>query len=141
MTDGGHYFLGVEDVLDELERFWFDPQQVRVNLSAGKHYRVVFRRRHLIQRLIDLHWPAPVFFVPSLDFAGHQGDDLDSSSGFLEAIARYFQFRLLEPVGCQYRNFLALEIHENVSCEYSTPVNRQWKTSFRSANSTRHCGG
>ena len=35
MADGCHYFLGVEDVLDELERFWFDPQQVRVNLSAG----------------------------------------------------------------------------------------------------------
>jgi hypothetical protein len=75
--------LGVKNVLDELQRPGFDTQQVRVNLAARQNDGVIVGRRDLIDRPVDLHRSAPVFFIPTPDFAGSERNDVNVAPAFL----------------------------------------------------------
>jgi hypothetical protein len=72
VADCRNDFLRIEDVLDELERLRFDPQQVRIDLAARQNDRVVVAGRDLVERLVDLDRPAPILLVPTLDLARGQ---------------------------------------------------------------------
>src|ERR1700751_1492561 len=83
VTDGCDDLLRVEDILDELERLRFDPEQIRIDLAARQNDRVVVVCRDLIKRLIDLYRSAPILLVPTLDLAGGQRNDVDGPAGLL----------------------------------------------------------
>src|SRR5690606_15929845 len=61
-------------------------------------------------RLVDPDRAAPVLLVPALDLAPLRRDDVNLGAGRLEAVARHFEFRLLEAVGGENENALAVEL-------------------------------
>ena len=111
MADSCHDLLGVEDVLDELERLGLDPQQVRIYLATRQHDGVVVAGRGLVERLIDLDRSPPILLVPTLDLATRQGDHIDGRTGLLKTVPRHLEFGLLETIGSENRDFFALQIH------------------------------
>ena len=44
MANGGNNLVGVEDVPDEFQGFGFDAQQIRIDLAARQHDRLVIGR-------------------------------------------------------------------------------------------------
>lgn len=109
MAHGGDRLAGIEKRLDERQRVLVDAQQIRIDLPAGQHDSVVIVGLRARERLVDLHRAAPVLLVPAFDLAAFRRDDIDLRARGFQPIARNFEFRLLETVGGENEDFLAVE--------------------------------
>src|SRR5436190_8160941 len=110
VADRRHRLACVIECLDQLERVGVDAQQIGVDLAAGQHDGVIIVGARLAQRLVDLDRPAPILLLPALDLAGLRRHHIDRGAGGPEPVARHFEFRLLEAVGGENENALAVQL-------------------------------
>ena len=103
VADRGDRLAGRVEGANDLDGLRLGAQLVRIDLAAGQHERVVFRRVHIVDVLVDGHGLAPIRLVPAIDLAGlharFRSGDFDGRAGIRQLLLRHHQFRLLEAVG------------------------------------------
>jgi hypothetical protein len=124
---------GIVERLDELERIRIDAQQIGIDLAAGQHDGVVIGGRGAGERLVDLHRPAPVLLVPALDLALFGRHDIHRRARRFQLVARNFEFRLLEAVGGENEDALAVQLswHAVSPFLWSRTENEPGRIAFR----------
>src|SRR3546814_4194714 len=110
-------FVVVEEILDERDRTRLRAQRVGIERAAGQHQAVVTRRACRIEIEIDLDLVAPVLFPPALDRFLGERNDLDGRASFQQCFPRFHQFGLLEAIGRQDCESLALQRSEEHTSE------------------------
>ena len=111
MADGGQHLASAGKRLHEGHHVLVQPQNIGVHLAAGQHQGIVVGGPDIGNNLIDIDFIAPIIIraIPALYGAAFERDDVDFGALAFEVFLGFVEFRLLEAVGGNNGNFLALE--------------------------------
>jgi hypothetical protein len=110
VADGGDRLAGLEERPHEGDRVLVVAQEIGVGDPAGEHQPVVGVGAGLGHRLVDREGVTLVEVVEPLDLARLQRDQVGGAAGLLDRLARLGVLDLLDPVGGQERDGLALKL-------------------------------
>jgi hypothetical protein len=104
VADRGDRFARVRESADEINGLPVHSHLVGILHAAGQHQRIEFSRICVLELEIDLECIGRLVVVPALHllFAGR--DQHGFRTGFVQRLARFGHFHLLEPVLDQYRD-------------------------------------
>jgi len=110
MANGAHGFAAREEVADELDRFRFDPKQIRIDLSTRQNQAIIFLDPGFGERTVDRDLVAPVLHLPAANFALLRRDYIDLGTRFLQRALRLQKFTLLKAIRRQDGDTLSLQL-------------------------------
>jgi hypothetical protein len=108
VADRRDRLAGLEERPHEGDRVLVVAQEVGVGDTAREHQAVVVAGGGLGHGLVDREGVTLVEVVEALDLAGLEGDQMRRAAGLLDRLAWLGIFDLLDPVGRQERDGLAL---------------------------------
>jgi hypothetical protein len=110
VADRGHRLAGLEEGAHERDRGGVGAQRVGVGDPAGQHQAVVVVGAGLRDGLVDREGVALVEVVEALDVVGLERQQVGGGTGLLDRLAGLGVFDLLNAVGGQERDRLALQL-------------------------------
>src|SRR5206468_8892463 len=110
VADDAHRLALLREVAHEADRVLVQAQLIGVPDAAGYEQRVVIRGLDLLDGLVDREAVRRVEVVEPTDLAVVDRDQLGLRSGRLERLARLRQLDLLEHVGREDRDPLAVQL-------------------------------
>src|SRR4051812_13041255 len=117
MTNGRDWFAFLEEVPGEFQRFRRRSKLIRIHQAAWDHQGVEFPRPPAVEGNVAREFGAFVGVVHSLNSFIRGRNDFGCRTRFFQRLARLRFFRLLEPIGHEYRHFFAVQFsHKNSSC-------------------------
>ena len=115
VADRRHRLGLVEERAHERDGVRVGAQEVGVGDAARQHEPVVARGVGLLDGVVDRERVALVEVVEALDVAGLERDQLRRAAGLLDGLPRLGQLHLLDAVGGEERDRLALQLSGHVA--------------------------
>src|SRR4051812_19646089 len=135
VADRRDRLVGLGEGGRELDGVLVGPQEVAVRDAARDEQAVVVVDAHVGDRLVDRELVAVVEVVEGLDLAGVEADELGARAGLLERLARLGQLDLLDAVGGEDRDLLAVQLAHVGSFPFG--CSSAWATDGRGARNGR----
>src|SRR3954451_20674097 len=110
VADRRDRLLGLREGGREVHGVLVGAQKVAVRDAAGNQQAVVVVRAGVRDLLVDRQLVAVVEVVEGLDLAGVEAEELGARAGLLERLARLGQLDLLDAVGGEDRDLLAVQL-------------------------------
>src|SRR3954454_22125125 len=114
VADRGDRLVRLREVGGELDRALVGTQEVAVRNAAGDQQAVVVVGADIVERLVDRELVGVVEVVEALDLAALEADEVSLRTGVLERLARLDELDLLDAVGCEDRDLLAVQLARHV---------------------------